>query len=104
MRNRQGITEIMTNNTTPISIYNTVISGAGVHVHAGMASYAPTSNPNLTVFAVPATELTTDQVYSITGLVVGTNKSVSFPQAMYLGPLDGAPTIATFKTNGWQSV
>ncbi len=89
-------------STSPISIYNTHISGYN-HI-AGMATYTgPTPEANLTVYAAPL-GLEAGQTYAITGLILGTAIPVEFQSCKYLGPMAGAPAIATFKADAWEKV
>jgi hypothetical protein len=101
--NRHGKFQIMTTNTTPITVYNTHITGSDVNAPAGMGIYVPAPGADLTVYAAPTSKLVVGASYTITGLIVGTQTHVTFQKVTYAGTAPAQPEVATFNTTGWTS-
>ena len=100
---RHGNFQIMTTNTTPITVYNTHITGSDVKAFAGMGIYVSAPGADLTVYAAPTSQLVKGAPYTITGVIVGTQTHVTFQNVTYAGTAAGQPAVATFNTTGWTS-
>jgi hypothetical protein len=101
--NRHGKFQIMTTNTTPITVYPVHITGPDLNAYAGMGMYISAPGADLTVYAAPTSHMVKGAVYTVTGVIVNTNTHVTFQNVTYAGSATGQPAVATFNTTGWIS-